>query len=97
MMIFNQCFLDRDVTACLTCVFASQFPIQPPLSAMMCGLAAVCMFCDWDNACDDVGSATQVTSRSSVGITNTTFIGNVDGNSQGGAFAAGLGGLVQVC
>ncbi|CAL5218757.1 g474 [Coccomyxa viridis] len=38
----------------------------------------------------------QITGQSSVGITNTTFIGNVDGNSQGGAFAVAQGGLVQV-
>ena len=39
----------------------------------------------------------QITGQSSVGIANTTFIGNVDGNSQGGAFAVGQGGLVQAC
>ena len=38
----------------------------------------------------------QVTGQSSVGLTNATFIGNVDGNSQGGALAVGQGGLVQV-
>ncbi len=39
----------------------------------------------------------QITGQSYVGITNTTFIGNVDGNSQGGAFAVAQGGLVQAC
>lgn len=39
----------------------------------------------------------QITGQSSVGISNTTFIGNIDGNSQGGAFAVAQGGLIQVC
>ena len=38
----------------------------------------------------------QVQGQSSVGVTDSTFLGNVNANSQGGALAVGPGGLVQV-
>ena len=38
----------------------------------------------------------QVQGQSSVGVTNTTFLGNVNANSQGGGLAVAPGGLVQV-
>ena len=40
---WHPCYLAGDWTACLTCVVACPIPAQPPLSAMLCGLAAVCM------------------------------------------------------
>ena len=55
-----------------------------------------CMVVKYDKYCIMWQNA-QITGRSSVGITNTTFLGNVDGNSQGGAFAVAQGGLVQAC
>jgi hypothetical protein len=39
----------------------------------------------------------QVTGQSSVGITNSTFLGCVNANSEGGALAIAPSGLVQVC
>ena len=38
----------------------------------------------------------QVSGQSAVGITNTTFLGNLNANAQGGAICVGSQGLVQV-
>ena len=40
---------------------------------------------------------TQVSGSSAVGITNSTFLGNLNANAQGGALCVGSQGLVQVC